>query len=205
MSNTEESRENKESELSKLEIVLSKVNDESVKEIANIFVKAIMNDDLIIEKIETGFGIKIKESDYFENIKEIDKEEVCIIIGSLIPAIYEIFENSDFEEPKIKDEKEKEKMLKIINSIDQKIKDFIISFLNRPSHLLSNTTFEILTRKIKGKEMEINERFANLYLDYFKSEYEKERIVLSLSKFEIEKLISKLNRVLSEIEGDDIE
>ncbi len=205
MSNTEESRENKESELSTLEITLSKVNDESVMAIANIFVKAIMNEDLIIDKTEAGFSIKIKELDYLEHIKDIDREEVCMLVASLIPAIYEIFENGDFEEPEIKEKKEKKKMLEIINNINQKTKDFIISFLHRYSHSLSQTKFEILTRKIKGKEMEINERFANLYLDYMKSEYEKERMVLSLSKFEIERLIKQLNKILSEIEGDDTE
>lgn len=181
---------------------LSNIDESSSKIIASLFKEAIINEDIVIQKSESGFGVKLSKISNLEKDLDLNEDEAHIILTNLVPSIYEIFQTGKIEENDNIDAEASEKLNKIVDFIDKDTKQHIISYLVSNLNSLYRIKHEILKKSIKTHDDCFEVQFVNLNLEYTTPNYKSENCNLVLSKLEIEKLIEKLKKIRSDVVGD---
>ncbi|UJG43621.1 MAG: hypothetical protein K9W46_00215 [Candidatus Heimdallarchaeum endolithica] len=191
--------EAKNKRIQKDEEIIKKFDINQTKQLSKIIQNAIKENTIRIDTMEDGFGIKIAR--YFEPEEEIglSGKEIGILLTNIIAAIYDEFKNGEIKITKYSSETI-EKLKKIINLLNKELKIYLISATNRVSNVLAKIDYDISKKIYIGKNSDIEEIQANLYLYYIANQLEPRIVTLSLSKIELEKLISKLNEIKIKIE-----
>ncbi len=186
----------------KLVKALSNIDEKSSKIIASLFREAIIDEDILIQKSESGFGVRLRKISDLEKDLGLNDDEAHLILATLLPSIYDIFKTGKIQEIDNIDTEASEKLNKIVDFIDKDTKQYIISYLESNLNSLYRIKHEILKKAIKSHDDSFEVQLVNLNFEYTTPNYKNENCNLVLSKLEIEKLIEKLKKIRREVVGD---
>jgi len=200
-SNKEKSGSNK---FEVIKEALRKFDTNNAEKLIELIKTLYIDDNIRFEVNESGFGVKTKKPEQFEEDLGLSQDELYNLIPYIIICSYTDFISGKIHKKEMFDEDIVEKIKLILKKYkNNEIYKIILSELNFITGIFEDINYEILTRQIKGKNTTIIDRFATIYVSYMEDRFNPKIVSINVTKIGIERLFRKIKEIKEKLEEEE--